>query len=243
MHKQSPALLPFPFHCPGMPHSSAFFPCFWSPFWPSPNPSTSIRSSSSSSNVSSSLRRAGAVVCRGVWGGSGSFSLPSSVFLSGLLSLPFGDGFLGASCSSSDKSPAKGSSTSSKLNFLYCREVGGDESGFLSISGADSPFSGAGIFPEVFTAPSEVLNFPGPFVAAFPSPELGFDIPRRSASMSSISFRVCSTACGSASEILDPSAASMSSAGSLLKKSSSRNDFLLACKLLPRALPLLTPAG
>lgn len=51
------------------------------------------------------------------------------------------------------------------------------------------PFSGAGIFPEVFTAPSEVLNFPGPFVAAFPSPELGFDIPRRSASMSSISWK------------------------------------------------------
>lgn len=51
------------------------------------------------------------------------------------------------------------------------------------------PFSGAGIFPEVFTAPSEVLHFPGPFVAAFPSPELGFDIPRRSASMSSISCR------------------------------------------------------
>lgn len=51
------------------------------------------------------------------------------------------------------------------------------------------PFSGANSFPEVFTAPPEESYFPGPFTVVFPGPELGFDIPRRSASMSSMSWK------------------------------------------------------
>ena len=50
-------------------------------------------------------------------------------------------------------------------------------------------FSGASSFPVFFTPPPKESHFPGLFTVVFPGPELGFDIPRRSASMSSISWK------------------------------------------------------
>lgn len=169
--------------------------CLCSAVGLSPNPRVAMMSSPSS-NSNSFFRMGVSPGVRGIEG-PGPLTVLGVLLQVALLSVT--GGFLAIPSSSSESSPANGSSKSFSLAVNLP---------------AGSGWRGNSSFPEPFAT---LLSEAGDFFR-----------PRRSASMSSKSFMACSKACGFASEMSEASASAPARPPEVSKISSSQKDLPLA---------------